>query len=503
MRTFPDLPEPEATPAGYAALILTYALSVPLPHTLIAIGKKHKKYHFGKWQVFGPRQAPENTLEKQLIFALKYEGIDLAIFSQLFTKIAPDDITMLILGTPNSLYIRRIWFLYEFLKEQLPIPDIKKGDFIPLLDNTLYYTGPSIPSLRHRIHNNLPGTKNFCPLIRRTPKLDIFIAQDMTHLLGQNIGPVHPDVVLRASAFLLLADSKASYAIEGEHPTHNRAERWGYILGKAGQSPLSHTLLHALQYDVIPDSRFVSMGYRKSGGFIGRHDRNTQRPIPEHISARAEDIHLLMEGIFQTSAYLKKSDYPPVLLATIIAFGLVFIHPFEDGNGRIHRYLIHHILAEAGLTPYGIAFPVSSVILEKISAYKHILEAYSKPRLPLIEWRETAQGNVEVLHDTAYLYRYFDATEQAEFLYGCVMETITTTLPKEVNYLQKYDLMKAFISQYLDMPEPTIDLLIQFLYQNNGQLSQRARNKIFAKLTDAEAKALEDKFDTVFGKGAK
>ena len=381
-----------------------------------------------------------------------------------------------------------------------PIPDIKKGDFLPLLDTALYYTGPSSPSPRHRIHNNLPGTKNFCPLIRRTSQLDTFIAQDLTHLLGKNIEHVHPDVVLRASAFLLLADSKASYAIEGEHPTHNRAERWGYILGKAGQSPLSHTLLHALQSDVIPDSRFITMGYRKLGGFIGRHDRNTQRPIPEHISARSEDIPLLMEGLIQTNNYLKKSDYPPVLLATIIAFGFVFIHPFEDGNGRIHRYLIHHILAEAGITAYGIPFPISSVILEKISTYRQVLEAYSRPRLPLIEWRETAQGNVDVLHDTAYLYRYFDATTQAEFLYSCLMETITTTLPKEVHYLQKHDLMKAFITQYLDMPDPKIDLLIQFLYQNNGQLSQHARKKYFAKLTHAEAKALEEKFDTVFGK---
>ncbi len=30
-----------------------------------------------------------------------------------------------------------------------------------------------------------------------------------------------------------------------------------------------------------------------------------------------------------------------VCAAAAAAFGFVFIHPFEDGNGRIHRFLIH------------------------------------------------------------------------------------------------------------------------------------------------------------------
>ncbi|WP_425487742.1 Fic family protein [Mesorhizobium erdmanii] len=34
-----------------------------------------------------------------------------------------------------------------------------------------------------------------------------------------------------------------------------------------------------------------------------------------------------------------------VVAAAIFAFGFVYIHQFEDGNGRIHRYLIHHVVA--------------------------------------------------------------------------------------------------------------------------------------------------------------
>lgn len=44
----------------------------------------------------------------------------------------------------------------------------------------------------------------------------------------------------------------------------------------------------------------------------------------------------------------------------------VYIYPFEDGNGRSHRYLIHHVLAARGFNPPGFMFPDSAAILEHI-----------------------------------------------------------------------------------------------------------------------------------------
>ena len=40
--------------------------------------------------------------------------------------------------------------------------------------------------------------------------------------------------------------------------------------------------------------------------------------------------------------------------AAIIAFGFVFIHPFLDGNGRIHRFLIHDMLTRDGIAEQGL-----------------------------------------------------------------------------------------------------------------------------------------------------
>lgn len=417
----------------------------------------------------------------------------------MFKKIPKSEIEAIVKSEPAGTYARRIWFLFEYLTNNiLDIPDISQRSYTDLLDTKIQYAGPSRPSKRHCVNNNLPGVKGFCPLIRRTEKLDEFINQDLSQEALANIGAVHTDVLMRAASFLLLEDSKASYAIEGETPPHNRAERWGRVIGQAGKTPLSKVEMERLQKEVIVDHRFIHMGYRESGGFIGSHDRSTSMPIPAHISAKPQDLSILMEGLVEAASLLTESDYPPVLAAALIAFGFVFIHPLEDGNGRLHRYLLHHILIKTGFTPEGLVFPISSVILKRINEYMTTLEAYSTPRLSFIEWRATDKGNVEVMNETIDLYRFFDATPQAEFLYDCVHETITRALPEEVKYLQRYDQMKIFVNNYIDMPDRTADLLIRFLDQNNGKLSKRARQKEFVDLTDKEVEVFENKFAEIF-----
>ena len=56
-----------------------------------------------------------------------------------------------------------------------------------------------------------------------------------------------------------------------------------------------------------------------------------------------------------------------------------------------------------------------------------------------IDWRPAPARNVEVQNDTADLYRYFDCTEEAEFLYGCVERAIDEDLPREIDFLRRND----------------------------------------------------------------
>jgi len=485
--------------AGYSALISAHDLRIPVPDHLCAIGPKHKRYNYERWHIFTPRHKPKDTLIGHLTFALKYEGVDLAVFNALFQKIEPEEIKKIILSEPTGRYSRRLWFLWEWLcDEQLDIEDATMGNFVPLIDSKLQYEGNSYPSRRHRVTNNLPGTKNFSPLIRKTEKLEEFIGKKLSKKALKNIGQTHPDLLSRAAAFLLFKDSKASYTIEGETPPHNRIERWGRAIGEAGKRKITVLELEYLQQIVIEDNRFITPGLRKEGGFVGEHDRTSGMPMPDHISACANDLTTFLSGLIDTYEHLCKDDFDAVLSATILAFGFVFIHPFEDGNGRIHRYLFHHLLAEKDFVPRGLIFPVSAVILARIEKYKKVLEHFSKPRLDLIEWRPTEKNNIEVLNATIDLYRYFDATKQAEFFFECVEETVNKTLPEEIAYLKKYDILNEFIKNYIDMPDRLVDLLIRFLSQNDGKLSKRARKREFGKLTNDEIRAIEGKYTEIF-----
>jgi Fic family protein len=486
--------------AGYGAIIAELELPVPMPNTLAMISKKNRLYEKEGWKVFTPRHKPGATLYKQLVFALKYEGVNLIVFRFMFNKFMPSEIKELLLIEPTGQYSRKIWFLYEWLTgKTLDLPDLMVKNYIPLLDDKIQYAVEGKRSSRHRIIDNLPGTPDFCPLIFKSFKLEAFIKDHLSEKSGSYLNTIRKDLLQRASAFLLLKDSKASFTIEGEDLENKRTIRWGNVIAQAGMKPLSKDELIRLQEIVIENKRFTKMGFRKEGGFVGEHDRLTGEPIPDHISAKWQDLDQLMDGLIKTCRILEaEKDFDAVLAAAIVAFGFVFIHPFVDGNGRIHRYLIHHILANKQFSKQGIIFPVSASILDHIDDYRKILEMYAKPLLELIDWKTTPEHNIEVLNDTINYYRYFDATPQTEFLYKCVEDTIENVIPAEVKYLQMYDEMKHFLDNRFEMPDKTVALLIRFLESNQGHLSKRARTKEFETLNEKEVMEIEKKFQEIF-----
>lgn len=491
----------EAVLVGYGAIIEALQLAVPMPFQLALISSKKRQYKNEQWQVYTSRHQPEDNLHKQLVFALKYEGINLLVFKKLFETISQKEIETIVQQEILGQYSRRIWFLYEWLlNKKLDIDDLNRGNPVPLIDENLQFAVKGISSPRHRIINNLPGTVDFCPLIFKTEKLNASIAANLSEQQNIFLKKVHKDLLQRASSFLLLKDSKASFTIEGENPPNARAARWGKAIGQAGGKPLSEEELNRLQQIVIENGRFIEMGFRKKGGFVGEHDRATGEPIPEHISARWQDIDQLINGLLKTNELLEQ-DFDAVLAAAVVAFGFVFIHPFEDGNGRLHRYIIHHVLAKKKFTQQGVIFPVSASILDHINDYHSVLELYSHPLLDLIKWKETPDHNVEVLNETIDLYRYYDATKQAEFLYDCTADTINRIIPEEVNYLIQYDEFKKYINNNFEMPDKLVATLVRFLQQNNGVLSKRAKEKEFNGLTEKEADNIEKTFNEIFING--
>ncbi len=464
-----------------------------MPPTLAGIAGQHRPREQDGWSIKPERYAPDETLVDQVSFALKWEGVNLAVLSALFRAVPESEISEAIRATPSGAQTRRLWFLFEWLTGcSLDLPDAGKITAVSVVNAKQQFAlSQGVLSKRHRVRNNLPGTRAFCPLVRRTPALDALASSGLSEKVKAVIGAVHPDVLARAAAFLLLSDSRASFHIEGEKPAPDRAHRWAQAIESAGETALSIETFEALQRVVIGDDRFVQLGLRTQGGFVGTHDRVTQQPLPDHINARHEDLPSLINGIVSFDERSGRGALDPVVAAASMGFGFVYVHPFEDGNGRVHRWLLHHVLSAAGFAPDGVIFPVSAVMLREITAYKRVLESYSRPLLPCIQWRPTSSGNVEVLNKTADWYRYFDATAHAEYLYRCVRTTIESDLPYEVAYLQAYDAFTTAISSIVDMSARTQDMLHRFLRQNNGHLSKRARSGEFTSLNDEEVATIE------------
>ncbi|WP_312002417.1 Fic family protein [Bradyrhizobium hereditatis] len=193
------------------------------------------------------------------------------------------------------------------------------------------------------------------------------------------------------------------------------------------------------------------------------------------MDARPDDLNSLMKGLIDANARMRDDGIDAVLQAASTAFGFVYVHPLQDGNGRLHRCLIHHVLAERKFTPPGMVFPVLSVMLDRIDDYRNTIQSHSRPLMDFIDWKPTADRNVEVLNDTADLYRYFDCTDEAEFLYQCVKRTVEHDLPHEIDYLRRHDEARRKIMDTVEMPDRLEDRSASVHPAEQGRASQEKK----------------------------
>ena len=88
-----------------------------------------------------------------------------------------------------------------------------------------------------------------------------------------------------------------------------------------------------------------------------------------HIAPPADRVPFLMSDLFD---WLKNSDYHPLIKSCVFHYEFEFIHPFEDGNGRMGRLWHSRILAD--WNPIFIHLPIENMILKNQAAYYKALE---------------------------------------------------------------------------------------------------------------------------------
>jgi len=489
--------------AGYAALVERYGLEIiPNWHkSFVAVTGTHQIYSSSGLieEVYPSKYWPGDTLGGHLEFALKYDGTNLAILTTMFQKVTEKDFLEYIGSIPTGKYARRLWFLYEFLTgKTLPLDDVKQGNYVDLLDPFKYYTVTPVRRVRRqRINDNLLGDSRFCPMVRRTDVLSDFEAADLPNLCRQVVASYPPELLKRALGYLYTKETKSSFEIEHIKPTSTRTERFLVLLQLAEQEDFCEkTQLIELQNRIV-DPRFRDSDYRLSQNYVGETVAWQKEKI-HFVCPKPEDLINLMEGLIVAHKRMNTGNVSTVIHAAVIAYGFVFLHPFEDGNGRIHRFLIHNILARQGFTPEGVMFPVSASMLKNPAGYDGSLEAFSRQIMPLVEYSLDEEGLMIVHNDTDRWYRYIDMTPQAEALFKFIKQTIDTELASELAFLANYDETKRAIQEIVDMPDRQIDLFIRFCLQNNGRLSERKRSGPFGSLSENEIHRIEQAVQSAY-----
>jgi hypothetical protein len=491
---------PEGTePAGYAKAILDYGLTVTTPQRLTFIasrGARRTLERDGRIIVVLPpgyRQGPE--LVSHLTFALKHEGVNLEVLSALFQRVDlvpfERELAALVAARPTGQYVRQLWFLYEFFTDRrVETSDLKTGTYVPLLDENEYYTVPGTRSPRHRILNNLLGTRAFCPMVRRTELLQEFERKSLAEEAAKIVEEFDEDAIRRAVSYLYTKETRSSFGIEGERPSSSKTERFVDLLKSVPElATLSRTTLVRLQGEAV-DPRFAEGDYRTSQVYVAEPVDLTRQKI-HFIAPRPEDVPSMMDGLLACQRRMDGSAIDAVVQAAAFAFGFVFVHPFEDGNGRIHRLLIHYVLSRRGFTPKGMIFPVSAVMLQRRHEYDAALERFSVPLMRLVDYDEREDGVVSVKNETAHLYRYFDATPLAEALYGWVEETVRNELHRELEFIVAFREIRQEIDSIVELPDRQANLFVKLCLQNSGHLSPAKKERHFPHLTDEEVTALE------------
>lgn len=492
-------------PLGYNRLIQTYHLPArPLARIALIDSsvKGRQTTNTGDLELmrFESRYRPAHTLVGDLQFALRYEGINLEVLALLFAGAGRAELEAWLAAQPESGFARRTGYLYEWLTgNELSATAPPKAAYVPALDEKLQFGfAGGAKNAKFRVIDNLPGNRQFCPLVRKTDFLQAMARKDLKRRTQETLAKYDRDLLRRAAAFLYLKETHSSFEVEREKPGPDRARRFTDLLreGESG-TPLSESRLAELQNAVV-DARFHEFSYRRQQNWIGE-DLGYRKKV-DFVPARPEDVPELMNGLagFSETLRAKPGSMDPVVAAASLAFGFVFIHPFMDGNGRLHRYLIHEVLSSSGFTPKGIVLPVSAVILANLDKYVHALERFSRPLLARTRYDPDVPGAPATGNDPLY-FRFFDATEQASFLYWALERTVEHDLEEEIAFLLGFDAARARLSGLLDWPAHSLDLFIRLVHQNGGTLSRTKRQSFFGWMTDDEVRRCETFVVEAFG----
>lgn len=490
---------------GYAWLKQELHLpDLPLPHaSRRGAARRTQSRPYAVVDEYPPSYVPQDeTPFAHLEFAFKYDGLNLPVLWHALRAIDAAALAQYIQANPGSKYARMMGFFYEMLtgKElQLDVPLV--GGYQLIADPDAYLTSEPVNVTKWRLKDNLLGDANFCPVIARSPSIDALMQWSPRAQLDDLRQHYPPELFVRAASYLYFAETRSSNEIERETPSPQRAQRFVQLLRDAGRGTLADAMseasLERIQEAAVDPGKRVLIGLRGIQSYVGGSHYFGMAPQVDYPCPPPTYLQSLINGLAVSAERCKQH---PVVRAAVASFGLVFIHPFEDGNGRVSRYLIHDVFTRDGLTPDGFIFPVSAVMLKDLQQYKTALEHYSKPIRNLANFDFDQKDNM-VLHNAEMLeplYRFPDLSCQANYLYETTRTCAEQVVVRELDVLRRFDEARLSLREVLDLQDQRLNQLLGLIHQNGGKLSANKRKSMYSDLTDDEVAAAEQQYSKAF-----
>lgn len=474
---------------GYAALVDILGLRVQQPARSARVDTSvNRRVDTADRILFPTGVALTDSPLGHLEFALRHEGIHLAIIANALPAIGAAAIVERLRASPNGEYIRRVAFLWEWLTGDALNAGVNvAGSYIDLFDAKAYVVATHpVRAPTYRVSNNALGTAQYCPTVRREVcPAPGWLAGMMTKAGDLAASSQRSGLYDRAIQYLYLSETKNNFAIEHEVPSVHKEERFVQILRRAGETPaLSEDYLVAIQNAVVRDDFAKEASYRTRQNWLeDRLGRISFLPHP------LDGLRNTMAG-WEDFVNNRERGIDPLVKIACGAFGFVYMHPFMDGNGRLHRFMVHHLLAQTGQIPEGMIIPVSAVIMKHIPEYLEVLDGFSKSVTPLWNYIRGDEEPVISQSPGPAPYRFFDASREVAFLAKMIGEAVEQEIPQELAYLGGYDRAFERIRVAFDLPSRDIGKLIRMIQGNHGQLAKGKRNQ-FAHLPDQVLQNIE------------
>ncbi len=470
-----------------------------------AIGKSRRTLQSPETttEVYAAAMRPADTLSAHLTFALKHEGVHLEFLARLFDRVAEADMAAWINGERTGQYARRAGFLWEWLKGRplSGVAAVAAGNYVTVLDPAQVLTATAaVNNPRWRIRDNLPGTRDFCPLVRRTPAVQEAEAYDCAAGFSRLEAEYGVDLLLRSASWLTAKESRASFLIEHEENEKDRIKRFAAMMERfCGQfpNPLDRRLLADMQKEVIGGKTTLQhFGLRQSPVFVG--DISDFRERVHYVAPHWQRLESLLTGM---EAFIKRTGGRAAIpRAAVVAFGFVYVHPLADGNGRIHRFLINDLLRRDGALPRPFILPVSATIADSArnrARYDEALEIFSTPFMArygeCCEFGADFRGHDDGIQsnfgfsawdDALPAWRYPDLTRHVAYLADVIAETIGQEMGKEARLLRSWDHARSRVKDRVEGPTQDIDRIIRSVRENAGKVSNKLADE-FPVLQDA------------------